>query len=153
MAMASWLFPRSHLVSKAQPPPGALVSVEDFKGAVAAPPKAAIILGFIISVVVMGIVTVQTIVYSTRWYKEQRMTVIIINVLVLGNLICLAVVGEALYHSIITIFKSGVVSVSYHRRYLLMLFPNASTLLFLTFYIFLSNVFFSLFRGLFQAMH
>ncbi|KAF8312806.1 hypothetical protein DL93DRAFT_1223466 [Clavulina sp. PMI_390] len=49
----------------------------------AAPSQFALALGFFIAVIIMGIVSVQAAAFSSRHYKYRKLTVIVVNVLVL----------------------------------------------------------------------
>ncbi|KAF8302337.1 hypothetical protein DL93DRAFT_2090628 [Clavulina sp. PMI_390] len=75
--------------------------------AMAAPPTGAIAIGLTIGMVAIGIVSIQVMTYSNRFWKDQKAVVAIINILFLCNLTALLLLGQGLYHSTVTRFHDG----------------------------------------------
>ncbi|KAF8317625.1 hypothetical protein DL93DRAFT_512550 [Clavulina sp. PMI_390] len=90
----------------------------------ALPPKAAVFLGLIFAAIAMGIVTVQVAVYSHRFWKEQKLAVLIVNGVFLYTLISLAFLGEAVYRWLIVGFHDGnLTHGTVAQRYTLVMIP------------------------------
>ncbi|KAF8305354.1 hypothetical protein DL93DRAFT_2160333 [Clavulina sp. PMI_390] len=99
-------------------------NAEVLRYVIARPSRAAVGSGLIIAVTLMGVVTVQLASYSSRFYKERKLVVIVVNGLFLYNLASLLCLGEALYHAVITEFSGGDGLVTLCQRYILLIVGN-----------------------------
>ncbi|KAF8317639.1 hypothetical protein DL93DRAFT_2076723 [Clavulina sp. PMI_390] len=94
--------------------------------ALTVPPREALVLGLIFAAIAMGIATVQVVIYSTRFYKERKIAVVVANIVFLYNLISLAFLGEGVFHCLIVEFSGGVVNrLTVPQRYTLVMLPGA----------------------------
>ncbi|KAF8302341.1 hypothetical protein DL93DRAFT_499066 [Clavulina sp. PMI_390] len=71
----------------------------------AAPPPIALAAGLLIAVIFTGIVTVQLFAYSKQFWKDHRAVVVILNIVFCYNIVSLALLGEAVYQSLVTKFS------------------------------------------------
>ncbi|KAF8317640.1 hypothetical protein DL93DRAFT_2165497 [Clavulina sp. PMI_390] len=86
--------------------------------AIAVPPRGGVAVGLILAAIAMAVVTLQVVAYSTRFHKERKVSVIIVNVIFLYSLASLAFLGKAVYEWLIAGPHSGNIDhVTVPQRY------------------------------------
>ncbi|KAF8302334.1 hypothetical protein DL93DRAFT_2090623 [Clavulina sp. PMI_390] len=91
----------------------------------AAPPTAAVVVGLILASIIMGVVTIQLASYTSRFYKERKIAVLIINIVFLWNAICLILLAYGLHHCLSNKLKTPPVhNNTLPQKYILIMTTN-----------------------------
>ncbi|KAF8314241.1 hypothetical protein DL93DRAFT_1094055 [Clavulina sp. PMI_390] len=92
---------------------------------IATPPTEAVLAGLVVGMVAMGIVSIQAVTYSSRFFREQKVTIVIITLVFLANLAALLLLGQGLYYSSITRVRRGVLKdVAFVQKYTMVVAAN-----------------------------
>ncbi|KAF8302338.1 hypothetical protein DL93DRAFT_498901 [Clavulina sp. PMI_390] len=91
----------------------------------ASPSMGALAVGLTISVIIMGVVTVQLFLYSRRFWKDRRLVVVVVHAVFWCNIIGLVLLITATYNTMLSRFNGRLIDPSVlPRMYTLLMIPN-----------------------------